>query len=210
MVPAPIQPQRWLLEEDQRVSIAFDDEIIAGIVRELDVAAQIELDRRPPLPLQPRGLVQYMSSQGIMRQNGALSVAGRGRIAFVPRGAPQLLLARQRLRADIHVPVEVLREDGTTIQTRSVDLSESGALLGVGAPLEVGEDVQLRIHLDRHQPIVTTSSVIVRFDPDGYAAAHHIQIGRDALEQLCWWIFDRLLSARGRRRPDSDARPRGS
>jgi PilZ domain len=200
MAPAHPQPERWRLEVAQRVSIAFDDEIIAGIVRELNGAAQIELARRPPLPLPSRGLIQYMSSQGIMRHHGALSITGGGRLAFLPRGAPQLLLARQRLRADIRVPVEVRRADGSTIETRSIDLSESGALLGIGPPLAVGEDVKLTIHLDRHQPTITTDSVIVRFSPEGYAAAHHIQIGREPLDQLCWWIFDALLSVRDRQR----------
>ena len=54
MPPAHPPPERWLLDIAQRVSIAFDDEIIAGVVRELDAAAEIELARRPPLPLPPR------------------------------------------------------------------------------------------------------------------------------------------------------------
>ena len=200
MAPGHTPTAAWRLEVGQRVSIAFDDEIIAGIVRDLDAAAEIELARRPPLPLPARGLVQYLSSQGIMRHRGATTIAGRGRLAFVPRGEPQLLLARQRLRAEIRVPVEIRREDGSTVETRSLDLSESGVLLGVGAPLAIGDNVELKIHLDRHQPTILTSSIIVRFDPDGYAAAHHTQIGRDHLEQLCWWIFDRLLSVRARHR----------
>jgi hypothetical protein len=150
--------------------------------------------------LPPQGLLQYISARGIMRHRGGLSIAGQGRVAFVPRGEPQLLLARQRLRADIHVPIEVRRDDGSVIQTVTRDLSESGVLLGIGAPLDMGEEVSLTIHLDRHQPRIRTGSVIVRFSSSGYAAAHHTQIGRQDLEQLCWWIFDRLLSVRSQAR----------
>lgn len=190
--------------ENERISLAFDDHSILGSLRSWDSEAEIELEHPAPMPLPRRGRVQYFSSRGIVRQHGSLNFAGgrdsARRILFIPSGPPQLLLARQHLRAELTVPVFVRRSDGTELQTVSLDLSESGALLEVGAPLTPGEHVELHMRVERFAQSVTTQSVVVRLTENGHAAVHHEQIDRRCLERLCWRIFNHLLHERSERR----------
>lgn len=189
---------------NERISLSFDDHSIVGSLRSWDGDAEIELERPAPTPLPRRGRVQYFSSRGIVRQHGSIALAGARdsgrRIRFAPSGTPQLLLARQHLRAELTVPVVVCRSDGTELQTVSLDLSESGALLEVGLPLAPGEHVELQMRVERFAPAVLTSSVVVRVTEAGHAAVHHTQIDRPCLERLCWRIFNHLLHERSERR----------
>lgn len=115
---------------------------------------------------------------------------------FRPRGAPQLLLARRRLRADLRIPVAVRREDGTTLDIYTSNVSESGLLLDEPTNLEVGELVGLRIDLDVFGEPISALATIVRVSETGRATAHYTHIGRGARERLGWRIFDHLLSLR--------------
>ena len=190
------------LATGQRVSILLDERLLGGAVNSCGERVVVELNRAAPMPLPMRGTLQYLSQQGIMRNHGSLEWSElelARRVTFTPRCAAQLLLCRERLRAEVVIPVDVEREDGSVLRTASIDLSETGALLGVGAPLELGETVTLRLQLSRFEPVVVTSAVVVRFSAPGFAAVHYVEIDAGSLDRLCWLIFHHVLSARGGR-----------
>jgi hypothetical protein len=189
---------------DDRVSMVLHDEVIGGTLRQWTPQAEIRLDRQAPLPLPPRALLQFMSAEGVLHQRGALAADAteRGRcITFRPKGAPQLLLARRRLRTELSLPVTVRREHGLTFQATTINIGESGVLLAGPTSLRVGEEISLTIHLGIFTGPIDAMATIVRITDELRAAAHYTEIDKEARERLGWRIFDHvLLSRRSARR----------
>jgi hypothetical protein len=184
---------------DDRVSMVLNDEVIGGTLRRWTPQAEIRLDRPAPLPLPARGLLQFMSAEGVLHQRGALApdATERGHcIAFRPQGSPQLLLARRRLRTELSLPVTVRREHGLTVQTTTINIGESGVLLAGPTSLRVGEEISLTIHLGIFSGLVDAMATIVRVTDEQRAAAHYTEIDKEARERLGWRIFDHVLMAR--------------
>ncbi len=182
-----------------RVSLVLPDEIIAATLRSWDEIAEVHLDRAAPTPLPLRGLLQFMTPEGVLHHRGALSETATERghlIRFKPSGAPQLLLARRRLRAEISLPVSIRRQDGTVVEAMTADLGESGLLLADRTTLRVGDEVGLTIHLGLFAEAIDLGATIVRVTEGGRAAAHYTEIDRESRERLGWRIFDHLLSHR--------------
>jgi hypothetical protein len=184
---------------DDRVSMALSDEIIGGTLRQWTPRAEIRLDRPAPLPLPPRALLQFMSAEGVLHQRGALAADATERghcVTFRPQGAPQLLLARRRLRTELRLPVTVRREHGMTFQTTTVNIGESGVLLAGPTSLQVGEEISLTIHFGIFAGQVDALATIVRITDELRAAAHYTEMDKEARERLGWRIFDHLLLSR--------------
>ncbi|MGA2010621.1 MAG: PilZ domain-containing protein [Solirubrobacteraceae bacterium] len=197
--PRPAGEVDLLPAVDRRVSLVLTDEIIAGTLRTWGEVADVRLDRPAPLPLPRRGLLQYMSSAGVLHYRGALAPTATERghcVQFKPQGSPQLLLARRRLRADLSVPVAVRREDGSVLEATTANIGESGLLLAEPTLLGVGEEVRLRIHLDVFAAPMRALATIVRVTEDGRAAAHYTEMTGESRERLGWRIFDHLFSQR--------------
>jgi hypothetical protein len=182
-----------------RISLVLDDVAIAGQLRLWVPFAVIELDDAAPMPLPNRALLQYISPEGVLHHRGALSfgAAELSRyVTFSPVGTPQLLLARQRLRAELIVPVMLRRENGTVVETTTSDISETGVLLARETRVELGEHVELEISLDVFAPPIPVRAQIVRIDEQGVAAAHYTDISSPSLERIGWRIFEHFLSDR--------------
>jgi hypothetical protein len=168
---------------DERVSLVMSDNMIGGTLRRWHPEAEIRLDRPAPLPLPSRARLQYMTCVGVLHHRGALSAyatEGGHCVRFKPHGAPQLLLARRRLRADLRIPVAVRRQDGTALDVYTANVSESGLLLADRTNLQVGELVGLRIDLDVFAEPISALATIVRVSDAGRAAAHYAEIGERA------------------------------
>ena len=184
---------------DRRVSLVLAEEVIAGTLRSWSPLARIELDHATPTPLPSRGLLQYMSSEGVLHYRGSLAADGSAwshGVLFRPEGPPQLLLARRRLRAELKIPLTVTRQDGSSFDTFTANIGESGVLIGTPSNLKVGDPVSLKVRLDLFSAPIAAVATIVRLADNGYAAAHFTEITKEARERLGWRIFDHLLSTR--------------
>lgn len=202
--PAPRPPSR--------ISLVLDDEILTGTLRLWKPYGVIHLDQPAPLPLPTRGLIQYISGDGVWHQRGELSFGAieLGHwITFRPAGEPQLLLMRERLSVALSVPVSISRPDGTIIDTETASISEGDLLLADGVSLEIGQQVGLSIQLDVFAPPISGVAEIEEITDEGRATARYVEFRKDALERLAWRIFGQVRSEIRRARLESGTGRRG-
>lgn len=182
-----------------RVTLVFDGQETAGLLRLWLPFAVIELQEPAPVPLPSRAVLQYISSEGVLHHRGGLTVGAPELphfITFRPAGSPQLLLARQRLRAELSVPVALRREDGTVIEGETSNLSTTDLDFAHRTQVKLGDRVDLKISLDVFSPPIAVQAEIVRISEAGLATARYVEISRTARERLEWRIFQHFLSGR--------------
>jgi hypothetical protein len=181
-----------------RVSLVFDGRTkTPGLLRLWLPFAVIELQEPAPIPLPSHAVLQYISSEGVLHHRGGLTVGAPELprfITFRPAGSPQLLLARQRLRAELCVPVAVRRADGTVIEAETSNLRTTDLDFAHRTNVTVGELVDLRISLDVFSPAIAARAQIVAISDAGLATAQYVQITPAARERLEWRIFQHFLS----------------
>jgi hypothetical protein len=202
--PAPRPPSR--------ISLVLDDEIVSGTLRLWKPYAVIHLDQPAPSPLPIRGLLQYISGDGVWHQRGELSYGAielAHWITFRPLGDPQLLLMRERLSVALSVPVSISRPDGTTLDTETAELSEGELLLAETVPVQIGEQVSLSIQLDVFAPPISGVAEIDEITEEGRISARYVEFRKDALERLSWRIFRQVRSELRRTRAETESERRG-
>ncbi|MEW5854059.1 MAG: PilZ domain-containing protein [Myxococcota bacterium] len=67
------------------------------------------------------------------------------RLLAIARGTPGATTQREPQRIPVHIPVEVLGDDGKMHHGSTLDISEGGARLEVSCPLDVGTALMLRL-----------------------------------------------------------------
>jgi hypothetical protein len=186
---------------DQRVSLVVGNQVVCATVGRSPAPLEVLLGRSLPDALPVDARLRYLTASGVVHRRGRLvgrSPNPRHPVIFEPGGPPQLLLTRQALRADLQVPVLILRDDAPTISTSSLNLSEGGVLLATRSALAVGDHIRLRMHLDGLAEPLFAHAQIVRFDVTGCAAAHFTDIDSESVEELAWRIFNDRFGQRTR------------
>jgi hypothetical protein len=175
----------------------LDGKVQAGLLRLWHPFAVIELAEPAPNPLPNSALLQYISSEGVLRHRGGLTLGAPELTRFItfrPSGTPQLLLARQRLQAELEVPVSLALEDGTVVETESSSLSTTGLQFAHRTPVQLDERVDLKISLDVFAPAIAVAAEIVAISETGLASAHFIEISPTSRERLEWRIFQHFVT----------------
>jgi hypothetical protein len=121
----------------------------------------------------------------VSRHNGEPDAV---RVDFASGG--KTLQRRDFFRMDIVTDVVVFRENGTEVDTHTLDLSGSGALLPSSSGLNMDERVWMAIGVDDETP-VRAHGKVARITGDHHRGVVFEQISEAARERLIRFLFER-------------------
>jgi hypothetical protein len=120
------------------------------------------------------------------------------RVEFAAGG--KTLQRREFFRMDIVTDIVIFRENGTEVDTHTLDLSGSGALLPSSSGLEMDERVWMAIEVEGETP-VRAHGKVARITRDHHRGVVFEQISEATRERLIRFLFDRQrITARVRNR----------
>ncbi len=136
-------------------------------------------------------LLEYGSSQGLVRLQGRAELEERDLIRFEPDGPAEVLQRREFVRIDTAQPVVLTGTgEGAPVAAHAVDLSGGGMLLRGREPLEAGQQVRFTLDLGPGlAPIVGTARV-VRTEDAGQCGVVFEAISSAERQRLIHFIFD--------------------
>jgi CheY-like chemotaxis protein len=159
------------LEEAQMLAVASRPDLVA-VDRDLPRGARLvaalrdeEATRRASIVVLARGDFDPLEVE--MLEAGANAVL---RLPPGPDWEPRLreLLAvpvRKQARLAVHLQVEGFRAGGVPVEGLALDLSQTGMLLEVRAPLHPGDDLDLRFHTPGRDLIEARGRVVRQASP---------------------------------------------
>jgi c-di-GMP-binding flagellar brake protein YcgR len=179
-----------------KLAIAGMRELEARVEETGDTHAVLGLFREPDgLPADGRtaqGTVTFAGRRGkvevavnVRRHNDEPDAV---HVEFASGG--KTLQRRDFFRMDIVTDVVLFRENGTEVNTHTLDLSGSGALLPSSAGLHMDERVWMAIEVDDETP-VRAHGKVARITKDHHRGVVFEQIGEAARERLIRYLFDR-------------------
>ena len=158
-------------EEAQILAVAARPDLVA-VDRDLPRAARLvaalradDVTRRASIVILARGDHDPLEIE--MLEAGANAIL---RLPSGPEWEPRLreLLAvpvRRQARLAVHLRVEGFRTSGVPVEGFAVDLSQTGMLLEIRAPLNPGDDLDLRFHTPPRELIEARARVIRQAGP---------------------------------------------
>ena len=106
---------------------------------------------------------------------------------------PLMLRERRRyFRCPVQTPTFVSSGSSPGFQAISVNIGETGMAINTPVPLQVGEKLQLRLHLPGKTEVMTMAGEICWTDTTGRAGIQFLRLANQTAEQLQCWLSERL------------------
>jgi hypothetical protein len=155
-----------------------------------DTAEQIGQDPAEPL------VVEYVSARGVVKYRGQAVLQERDLVRFEVSAAPEITQRREFVRVPAVQTVVLAGERGDTpIDTKAIDLSGGGMLLGAGASLELDSVVRFRLDLGAGAAEIEGRARVVRADEEGRRGLVFEQISQADRQRLIHFVFERQRDA---------------
>jgi hypothetical protein len=148
-----------------------------------------------PEPIEP-ALLEYSSTQGLVRVRGEAELEQRDLIRFRAAAPAEVLQRREFVRIDSPQPVVV---DGA-VRTHAVDISGGGMLLRGLEHLQEGQRVRFSLELGGSEPPIQGGAQVVRAGEDGQRGLVFDAITAGERQRLIHFIFERQRIARAKTR----------
>jgi hypothetical protein len=173
-----------LAPTDGRIDVLDDGYAIIGLATEpepsLEVIGEVEAVIEAP---GARGLARLV---GTMRQH-------RGRPDSVRvdfDDGPEVIQRRQFVRIETNTGVTVVRADGTSDRTHSINLSGAGLLLAGPADLAMEEAIVMDIEIGPEDPPIHARGRVVRETRSGYKGVRLALIEEGDRDRLIHFVFE--------------------
>jgi CheY-like chemotaxis protein len=159
------------VEEAQMLAVASRPDLVA-VDRDLPRAARLVAALRADASTR-RASIVILARGDFDAQEVELLEAGANAVLRFPPGPDwearlRELLAvpvRKQARMPVRLQVEGFRAGGVPVEGLAVDLSQTGMLLEVRAPLHPGDDLDLRFHMSGHETVAARARVVRQASP---------------------------------------------
>jgi hypothetical protein len=191
------------------VSLVIDDDRVRARVVELG-AGQLDLTAAvAPAALQRAGTadgrIEFVSDRGPCRLLGTATLQRRSdfddsrelRIRFTHDRPGQLLLQRDRVRAEMEVAIDVQIGDAR-LTTQTLDLRGGGALLRGPVEAQVGDLIRYVVNIPGRQVPIEGDARVARVTETGDVAIHFGQLTETEREDLMLAVFEAQRSGGAR------------
>lgn len=159
------------------------------LVLMLDDSDALGQDALEPLVL------EYVSVRGVVRFEGQAVLQERDLVRFEVSTAPEVTQRREFVRIPSLQDVVLDGEAAAKIDTKAIDLSGGGMLLGGAQSLELDSVVRFRLQLGGGAGTIDGRARVVRSDEEGRRALVFEEIAQDDRERLIHFVFERQRQA---------------
>lgn len=186
-MPRPQEPVTLVMPDGEHLPAR-----IAGSEgHDLLVLTMVRLDPGLTSERLQRIVLELSGGKGVMRLSGTISMQDGELLRFADLHSIDVIQRREYVRVKAARPVQVMLE-GTSaaIESRSVDLSGGGMLLGCLDHVRVGERIGFRLSTESDGPQIVGTGTVVRSDPGGRRAVAFDSISDGDRRRLIKFLFE--------------------